>query len=236
MNTTVSTSLSFARAWLQPLAVVVALAMAASPASAGFITLNNAQMNTVFSQVGFGTTPIDIRFNAAQTLNNPSLQAITSAAKWTTLVGLAPDASPTVNMFFVDSISFCSVPAPTAIGCGQTPGNVIAVDSNWAANATYGTNLMSHELGHNLALAHITPDNGTNLMNPTISTSFALTAAQIATILASGLVQTDIWGDLFIAITPIAVVPEPSTVVLLAGGLIYLGSAVARARRAQLGH
>lgn len=201
-------------------------------AANGYVTTNEATLDTIFSQAGFGTDKIDIRFNAATSIVNPALTSIDDAADWTTLNGLAGNAaSPTVNMYFVDKILWCGVSSPNTIGCAQTPGNLLALDSSWAANATYGGNLVGHELAHNLGLEHLDPDNGSNLMNPTISTNYSLSAAQISTILASALVQTDSAGK-FIQITPIAVlVPEPSQwALLLFGSVLAVASANARRR------
>jgi hypothetical protein len=212
-----------ARFWL---AAALSTAPVAGLAASGYVTTNEAKLDTIYSQAGFGANPIDIRFNAATSIINAGLTVIDNGAEWATLTGLAGNlASPTVNMYFVDKILWCTVPSLTTIGCAQQPGNVMALDSSWAANATYGGNLAGHELGHNLNLPHLLPDDASNLMNPTISTSFALSAGQITTIMASALVQTDAKGK-FITIQPIAVlVPEPATVSLLLGGALLLGAA-----------
>lgn len=85
----------------------------------------------------------------------------------------------------------------------------------------------AHEIGHNLGLDHVLPDDGTNLMNPTTFTFNpaslpALTSGQISDILSSLLVQTDLGGQKYIQITPFLVegdqVPEPSTIVLVSCG------------------
>nr|WP_316641547.1 zinc-dependent metalloprotease family protein [uncultured Roseateles sp.] len=212
---------------------------AGAMAADGYVTTNEAKLDAIFSQAGFAAADkIDIRFNRETSIVDATLTTIDDSADWTKLTGLAGNrASPTVNMYFVDKILWCGVASLTTIGCAKTPGNVLALDSSWAANATYGGDLAAHELGHNLSLPHLLPDDGTNLMNPTISTSFKLTAGQITDILASALVQSDAAGK-FITIQPIAVlgaapVPEPAEwALLLCGGAVVAG--VARARRGAL--
>jgi hypothetical protein len=217
------------RTWLA--AAALSTLPAAALAASGYVTTNEAKLDTIYSQAGFGLTPIDIRFNTATSIINAALTVIDNGAEWATLTGLGSNlASPTVNMYFVDKILWCGAPTLTTIGCAQQPGNVMALDSSWAANATYGGNLAGHELGHNLNLPHLLPDTATNLMNPTISTSFALTAGQITTILASALVQTDAKGK-YINVQPIAVlVPEPAAWTLMLGGALLLGAVRRRQR------
>ena len=184
---------------LQVLAAAVLLAvqpLAVAVAADGYVTTNEAKLDLIFKQASFGLTPIDIRFNPSLSIVNAALASIDSAADWTTLLGLAGNAaSPTVNMYFVDKVLWCGSPSITTIGCAMQPGNVIVLNSSWAANATYGGILAGHELAHNLGLGHLAPDDGTNLMNPTISTSSFLSGvapapppmvlSQVATILAS---------------------------------------------------
>ncbi|MBT9492036.1 MAG: PEP-CTERM sorting domain-containing protein [Paucibacter sp.] len=221
-----------ARTWLA--AAALSTLPAAALAASGYVTTNEAKLDTIYSQAGFGANPIDIRFNTATSIINVALTVIDNGAEWATLTGLAGNlASPTVNMYFVDKILWCGAPTLTTIGCAQQPGNVLALDSAWAADATYGGNLAGHELGHNLNLPHLMPDNAANLMNPTISASFALSAGQITTILASALVQTDAKAK-YITVQPIAVlVPEPAAWALMLGGVLLLG--LARRRGTSVG-
>jgi hypothetical protein len=223
-------SFPYARIWF---AAALSAVPVAGLAASGYVTTNEVKLDAIYAQAGFGTDPIDIRFNAATSIVNAPLTVIDDGAEWATLVGLGSNlGSPTVNMYFVDKILWCGAPTLTTIGCAQQPGNVMALDSSWAANATYGGDLAGHELGHNLNLPHLLPDDASNLMNPTISTSFALSAGQITTILASALVQTDAKGK-FITIQPIAVlVPEPATAAqLLAGCALMLLGAARKGRR-----
>lgn len=203
-------------------------------ASAGFITANETGLDAIFSQSGFGSNSIDIRFNPGQTVVvDAALLSLDNDAEINSLASLSVSSSPTVNMFFVDAITYCGVTGSFA-GCGSYPGNFIALVSSWAANTTYGANLEAHELGHNLGLDHVSSTVPPNLMNPIISTSGALTASQITSILSSVLVQTAIGGQRFLSITPIAVVssiPEPQTWAMLSLGLLGIAGWVQRRKQ-----
>lgn len=204
--------------------------------SAGFVTTTfESGLDDIFSQTSFGARPIDIRFNAALTVVANNLLTIDSDAEFDALSALRGGlTSNIVSVFFVDSIPFCGGPGGNIIGCGATPGNVIALKSTSAANASIGANLLAHELGHNLGLDHV---SGNNLMNATIS-SFSLTAGsflnpdQVARIfetlpstggtLRNSIIQRDVSGGYFISITPfavVAVVPEPETWLMMVLGL-----------------
>ena len=204
----------------------VMLALSPAMAQAGFITIDPAGMDAIFSQSSFGATPIDIRFNPPQLIADPAHLEINSAADEAALVNLAPDAAPTVDAFFVDQINYCDFEDEPVIngvvyGCAQLPGHVFVEESD-AATLSPAT-LMGHELGHNLDLQHTLADPG-NLMNFLFPHGTGLTEDQVATILDSPLVQTDPTGQRFITITPIAIVatPEPTTFGLLAGSLAVL--------------
>lgn len=232
---------------------LVAMAMlgAAGAASAGYVTFDEGAMDTIFSQDSFGQYGIDIRFNTSLWVVEPSLLDIDSSGEFSdnglslgslsSTLGL-PDF--TVAIFFVDRISFCGRAGSNIIGCGSSPGSLIALDSAYAASAN-GAILMAHELGHNLGLTgHVA--GGGNLMNASITTgATTLTQAQVGTFidLATGtsknsIVQLD--GDQFyISITPIAVlaaapVPEPQTWAMLLAGLLGVAG-WARRRRAWAG-
>jgi hypothetical protein len=188
-----------------------------SVGTAAYITTNEAEMDATFSQ---GTLSIDIRFNPTQYINDASYLVIDSVLELSTFTAqIQLEASPIVNMAFIDTLNVCGSTLANFGGCAALPGNWIVMDSSQAgAGGGYGGNLNSHELGHNLGLTH-TAIIG-RLMDPTI-TGTLLTAAEIATILASPLIQTDGGGD-FISITPILVIPEPTSLTLLVLGLVVL--------------
>ncbi len=196
---------------------ILFLSLHASSAWAGFITTNEAGLDTVFSQ---GVLDIDIRFNPSVIIENTSLLNINDDIGFFALLALAPSASPVVNMFFIDTLDWCGFSSPSIVGCANRPGNDIVVESSFAAGGN-GAELNAHELGHNLGLEH---ETFPNLMTGSINGNTSLTADQIATILASDLIQSDADGK-FILITPIAVVaavPLPGAVLLFGSGIFSL--------------
>jgi hypothetical protein len=203
--------------------------------SDGFVTTWESQMESIFSgpsfvtaaenlrQVAFGG--IDIQFNDALMVTAPSLLSIDSDAEFSSsglsLSTLSRDLKVpnfTVSMFFVDAITFCGGPGSSIIGCGSRPGDLIALNS-LAAAGSRGAALLSHELGHNLGLSHLT--DSSNLMNSAITGATFLSVAQATTILSSNLVRGG--ASRIISITPIAVmaaVPEPETWAMMVVGLL----------------
>jgi hypothetical protein len=207
-------------------------------AKAGYITTQSVGVNTIYSQTAFGEVPIDIRFNAGLSFVRPDLLSIDTPAEQAELWALGPDPYPTIDAFYVDSISYCSGPAQpglTLIGCALLPGHELYLNSLFAS---LYPSLLGHELGHNLGLQHVGDFNSTgNLMNPLLN-SDTLTVAQINTVFSSPLVQTDlVTGERFISVTPIAIeavetlsIAEPSTMAILGTGLIFVGLIKARRR------
>ena len=113
------------------------LALLSLDAEAGFITIDPAGMNEIFSQPSFDGTPVDIRFNSPRLIVDPGLLDINNQAQLTALVDLAPDPAPTVDAFFVDQVNFCSFEDEAVIngsfnGCAQLPGHVFVEDSDAA--------------------------------------------------------------------------------------------------------
>ena len=202
--------------------VLLAALVAATPARAAFITNQEGGMTGVFSQASFGSTPIDIRWGPSVTVVAPTLLDITTDAEVTQVFNLF-GGSPTVNFYFIDTISACGgTIAPGIVGCGAFPGNDFVVESTFAAGA-FGVELLSHELAHNLGVGH--RSSSTALMNPSLNGGTTLNASEVATILASGLIQSDQNG-FFIDVQPVLIlasaVPIPSAGLLLVGGLAGL--------------
>lgn len=221
---------------------------ATGAASAGYVTFYEGAMDTIFSQAAFGAFPIDIRFNTPLYVVAPTLLDINldhDAEFSGPGLSLSSKANElgvpnfTVAIFFVDKISYCGGTGSNIIGCGSTPGGLIALNSDAAAGSN-GAALMAHELGHNLGLPHLAGSG--NLMNSSITGVTTLTAAQVGSFVnlstgasLSPIVRNDA-GKLYISITPIAVlaaapVPEPATWAMLSLGLLGVAG-WARRRRA----
>ena len=115
-----------------------------TPARSAFITTHEAQLDAIYQQ---GALDIDIRLNGPTAIDAPALLDITSAADLTTLFGLGVAPSPTVNLFFVDSVDFCGGSLnPGIIGCANSPGNDLVVESVFASGGLGG------ELTHRLIM------------------------------------------------------------------------------------
>jgi hypothetical protein len=214
---------------------VLMLALSPAIAEAGFITIDPAGMNAIFSQSSFDGTPVDIRFSPAVTIVDSDLLDINDPAKLAALVALAPDPTPVVDAFFVDQIDACGFEQELTVngsfaGCAQLPGHVFVEDSEDAVLSP--APLMGHELGHNLDLPHdlFSPEY---LMWPFFPPGTLVTDQEVNTILQSPLVQTDPSGQKFIEITPIAIVAaEPPALWLLGTtlALLMVVSMIGRAR------
>jgi hypothetical protein len=189
-------------------------------ASAAFVTLLDTELDSVFGQASFGGNNIDIRFNAQQTITNPDFLNIDTSTRLNGLFAQAHDL-PTINMYFVDTIDYCGGYNPSIVGCASTPGNDLVLESDVVAGS-FGTELVAHELGHNLGLGH--PAGSGNLMNGTLNGSTFLTVDQANSVLASSLVQTDGSGQRFLSITPYLIqataVPVPAAAPLFLSALM----------------
>ncbi len=223
----------------------VSAGFAASSADASFVTKNEADMDTIFSQASFAANPIDIRYLPTITHVDPNLLSINTSTKLSSLFSLAPPPLAH-NVYFVDSVDYCGGFNTGIVGCGSLPGNEFVVESVYAGglNGTTpvsGAELMAHELGHNLGLGHDPAPNNDNLMDAIVGSSpgppqtTTLSPLQVNTILFFGgpSVQTDVSGK-FIQLQPVLIVatavPEPSTL-LLAFGLVGMSTLGFRRQR-----
>ena len=194
--------------------------LAPSTAFGAFVTTHETEIEAIYAGVGGG---IDVRYGPTTFLNDPSYLTLSSEAKVLALLDLPAPASPTINLFFVDTLSWCGVADPGFYGCATTPGHNVFVESVFTASAL-GDELVAHEIGHNLGLGHVS--DPARLMDPSIAGGTTLTASEITTILSSPLIQND--GVDFIYINPILVTPEPGTFALLSLGIVGL---IAQRRR-----
>jgi hypothetical protein len=208
--------------------LIVAL-LSDNVASAAVITISAGPIETIYSQTntsGIGSVTVNILPSA--TIFNSTYLNLTSDAMIDQLFLLGPDndASKIIDAFFVDNISFCGKASPDIVGCANRPGHDLVVKSSYAATDTKELDL-SHEIGHNLGLPHVTSCANCNLMNPVLG-STVLTDAQFASILTSPLFQPDPNADngYFMDIRPILVaptVPLPPAWIMMIGGLGVVG-------------
>lgn len=230
--------------WVILCAALAVTALKPQFAVAAIVTTNEAGMDAVFKQASFGTDKLDIHFLPTMVHVNPDFLNIQTSTEMQDLfdVGGSSPTDSTVYFFYVDTIGACgSTVDANIVGCGQRPGNKFAVESSWAAGS-YGTELNSHELGHNLGLGHTA---GANLMNPSLNRNTTLTSTQVSAIDTNGsapgiqnrIVQGTTVGSQFISIQPILITsapvsaPEPSSLAVL--GLGALGFFGYRRRRAR---
>ncbi len=108
--------------------ILVGVLVASSPAMAAAVTTNEAGLDAIFSQASFGVSPIDIRFDSIVTVSNSSLLDIDSATDFSLLFTI-PILDNHVNMFFVDTISWCGETNPAIVGwcCRTGDGRRISV-------------------------------------------------------------------------------------------------------------
>ncbi len=189
--------------------------LAAPAANAGFITTHETEMEAIFASNGL---TLDVRYLPGAAVNDPLFLSLSTEAEFISLLSQPGIAlSPTINLLFTDSLSWCGVSNPNFVGCAELPGNHGVVESLFAASGL-GDELVTHEVGHMFGLEHT--GAATDLMYPFLSAGTALSALEITTILASPLTQND--GVDFIEIQAFAVIPEPGTLVLVATGIAAL--------------
>lgn len=198
-----------------------------SQAKAGFITINESALDGIFSQPSFGNSPIDIRIGTATELVFPDLLDITTRDEVIKLFNQHVGPFNLINFYFIDFISACGFDINKYfVGCGQVNGNNFVVESDFASGSS-GTELLAHELGHNLGLFHLTDTIG--LMSPSLNNNTSLSSNEVSAILRSQFVQGDIQSGFFININPVLIVatastpvPEPSTLLLLLLSISFL--------------
>lgn len=212
---------------LRAAAVMALGTLASAGAMAGFITLNEQGMDSIFSQSSFGAQAVDIRFNAPMTLVKPSLLGLDSIWEMDELRSLAAPGSKTLSMFFADSISWCGEDGSNFVGCADLGGpgypsaRIMVLKSSTAAS-NLGPALAAHELAHVLGLDHVNTSG--NLMYPFIGGT-SLSFSQVSSLLSSPMIQFD-GAQRFVSITPIALVaqvPEPASWAMLGLGVLALG-------------
>lgn len=146
-------------------------------ANAGFITINESALESIFSQPIFGTRSIDVRINPFQSIVNDQFLSIDNAAEISSETNngqidslfelsqnLNLSTSSSIAMFFVDSINDCGGTGNNIVGCAQYSGYTINnvantsesfafIDSTYATTSTLnssGIDLGSYVIAHEL--------------------------------------------------------------------------------------
>ncbi len=141
--------------------------------------------------------------------------------------GVANSDPNVINMYFVNiSAGFALLGTNNAAGIGFTPGNGImqyvgADLPGFTRGQEVVASVVSHEIGHNLGLGHITENE--NLMQAADASNQGarLNSAQTTTALASNLSVT----------APVSPVPVPPALILMLSGLVGMFGISARKRR-----
>lgn len=215
------------------LASVATLFILVQPAEAVFI--DEAGLDSIFSQTNFGANPIDIRLRQEIEIVSPGLVNIDfptfdpadpfSLGELDDLFALGTEG-PVIDLFFVDSIfgpPFNTVGVAEFFQTGPvidprdplpgTFGNGTAVDKDFTGSIL--TEIIAHEVGHTLQLQHVglggppffEPIPGfPNLMAPNINGNTTLTLEQVSIVFMSDWVQGDAMSGFFIELQPYDVV------------------------------
>jgi len=177
---------------------------------AAYATTNVAELNDIYGTQNFPIgASIELRFSPVQ--ERVGLLGIDSREDLLAVIALGTAQPPIINLIFVDSVDWCGFFSPSIVGCSNSRGNTIVLESD-AAASLMGTELLAHELGHLLDLRHV--DGAPNLMNPSLNGDTSLTPDQIATINDSRFVQ-GLDPDRFIRVNLTVVVPESSAAACL---------------------
>ncbi|QSP93909.1 thrombospondin type 3 repeat-containing protein [Marinobacter salinisoli] len=176
---------------------------------AASVNLNEAEIEAVFAQEGFGNNAIDVRYGEVEIVEDASLLDLIVAYgdvgvdELEPLIDLRLATNPDVIfMYFVDTLA-----TPDSDGLvGIAGGNVLVVESEVSdgllPGGELGYQIQAHEIGHLLGLRHcddpnsqiyLTCDSEPDLlMQPqALDTALKLTLAEISIILQSPLVKSD---------------------------------------------
>ena len=201
---------------------VFALVLAGPAAHAASVTRNEAAIEAIFSQASFGSNTIDVRYNPVKEIVNSDFLNIDTKALQDTVLRLGNPFGTVIDLYFVDTISFCGGFNVSIRGCAFPGFSGVMVESAAAARPS-GAELMAHEISHNLGLGMHTP---TGLMTVSLDGDTTLASDQVQTILNSQFIKKDQNG-LFIEINPVLIsatrTPDPSTAPLPASALLLLG-------------
>lgn len=220
------------------------LALGSEAAQAGYVTLQESSIETIFAQADLA---IDLRYRAPVQRSEPGLldlsrQELNSLGARSAELSGAPVGSSTFTMLFIDTFNEAEMGA-AMLGNGvfRTSGNPLLVLESEAANSELGGQLIAQWLGFSMGLTLQFGAFG-RLMNPALTLgSVRLTNQEREILLNSPLLQTDAdTGQRFLDIQPVAIVsslpddgnsvPEPASLALVTASVLGL---VAARRKAQ---
>jgi hypothetical protein len=122
--------------WLVVLTAIHALP--SSVAQGASVVLDVPGTQAIFSQTSFGSTPIEIRFDASRVIVAPKLLVIKNEVDLRALYALAPDPAPIVDAFFVNTLDACAHVEPSVngifAGCAQLPGHIFVEETDSSFN------------------------------------------------------------------------------------------------------